>query len=222
MSAATLPAWLNWAQRLQAIAQNGITFAKDPYDLERYQAIREVAAEILAAGSTVRLDVIRGLLENETGYATPKVDVRGAVFSGNQLLLVREKSDGKWTLPGGWADVCASAAENVEREIFEEAGLQTRAQRILAIYDRSLHPHEPIFAFHIYKIFLECSVLGGQEKPGSETDAVSYFDEEHLPELSITRITAGQIRRMFELHRHPEWPADFDLSASPHPGSKVL
>ena len=212
MSLSANPTWLDWAQRLQAVAQNGMAFAKEHYDLERYEAIRDIAAEMLATGSNVKLQVIRGLLEKETGYATPKVDVRGVVFRGDKLLLVRERSDGRWTLPGGWADVCASPAENVEREIFEEAGLQARAHRIVAIYDRSRHPHEPPFAFHVYKIFMECGVLGGEEKPGAETDRVEYFGDAEVPPLSTTRVTPGQIQRMFQHHRNPGLPTDFDPS----------
>jgi len=121
--------WLEWAKRLQAIAQNGLTFAQDPYDIERYQAIRQIAAEMLAESSGLELTAILGLLEQETGYATPKVDVRGVVFREDKLLLVRERSDGRWTLPGGWADVCASPAENVVREVQEESGSSSLTAR---------------------------------------------------------------------------------------------
>jgi ADP-ribose pyrophosphatase YjhB (NUDIX family) len=213
MGTASDTRWLEWSQRLQAIAQNGLTFAQDSYDIERYRAIRQIAAEMLAQGSGLEHAVILGLLEKEIGYATPKVDVRGVVFRESKLLLVREKSDGRWTLPGGWADVCASPAENVVREIREEAGFVTRASKILAVFDRSKHPHEPPFAFHIYKIFLLCSIIGGQATPSSETDAVGFFGEAEIPELSITRVTPAQIRRMFEHHRLPGLPTDFDHDA---------
>jgi ADP-ribose pyrophosphatase YjhB (NUDIX family) len=206
--------WLEWSKRLQAIAQNGLTFACDSYDIERYRAIREIAAEMLAQGSDLEPTVILGLLEKETGYATPKVDVRGVVFRESKLLLVREKSDGRWTLPGGWADVCESPAENVVREIHEESGFVTRASKILAVFDRSKHPHEPPFAFHVYKIFVLCSIIGGKETPSSETDSVGFFGQTEIPELSITRVTPAQIRRMFEHHRIPEMPTDFDQDGS--------
>jgi ADP-ribose pyrophosphatase YjhB (NUDIX family) len=207
--------WLEWSKRLQAIAQNGLTFAHDPYDIERYKAIREIAAEMLAEGSGFEQKVILGLLEKETDYATPKVDVRGVVFRGDKLLLVRERSDGKWTLPGGWADVCASPAENVVREIVEESGFVTRATKILAVWDRGKHPHEPPFAFHVYKIYILCSIIGGRETTSAETDSVGFFSETDIPELSITRVTPAQIRRMFEHHRNPDLPADFDNEAIP-------
>lgn len=218
------PRWLNWTTRLQALAQTGLTFARDPYDVERYHAIREIAAEMLAAGSGADITVIRGLLTADAGYATPKTDVRGVVFRDDKILLVREKSDGCWTPPGGWADVCASPAENVEREVREEAGLDTRARKILAIFDRSLHPHQPPFPFHIYKVFILCEPVA--ESPANpnyvqatastlEIDGVDFFAENELPELSLTRITPSQIHRLFEHHRAPNLPTDFDRGASP-------
>jgi len=204
------PRWLNWSTRLQAIAQNGLTYARDPYDLERYTAIREIAAEMLAAGSGLDLSVIRNLLNQDSGYATPKVDVRGVVFHDDKLLLVREKSDSRWTLPGGWADVAQSPAENVVREVYEESGFQTRATKILAVFDRSKHPHDPPFPFHVYKLFILCGLTGGTASPSSETDGVDFFGETELPELSATRVTSWQIHRLFEHHRNPHLPTDFD------------
>jgi ADP-ribose pyrophosphatase YjhB (NUDIX family) len=202
--------WLNWSKRLQAIGQNGLTFASDPFDVERYEAVREIAAEMLAQGSGLSIDTVRGILTQEQGYATPKVDVRGVVFQEGKLLMVRERSDGKWTLPGGWADPCASPGENVAREIREESGYEARAERIVAVLDRSKHPHEPVFAFHLYKIFILCALVGGTETVSAETDGVGFFDEANLPELSITRVTRGQVLRMFEHYRNPELPPDFD------------
>ncbi|HNQ90387.1 MAG TPA: NUDIX hydrolase [Verrucomicrobiota bacterium] len=206
----TDPQWLDWCRRLQAIAQNGLCFARDPHDVERYTAIREIAAGMLSRGSGLDVALVRGVLEKETGYATPKVDVRGVVFRGDQLLLVRERAEGRWTLPGGWADPCESPAESVEREIREESGFVTRASQILAVLDRSKHPHEPPFAFHVYKIFMRCFIIGGSECLSQETDAVGFFGEANLPELSISRVTPQQIRRLFEHHRNPALPADFD------------
>ncbi|MGD1090124.1 MAG: NUDIX hydrolase [Verrucomicrobiota bacterium] len=213
MGAPSNTRWLEWSKRLQAIAQNGLTFAHDPYDIERYSAIRRIVAEMLAEGSSLEPVVILGLLEKETDYATPKVDVRGVVFRENKLLLVRERSDGRWSLPGGWADVCATPAENVVREVYEESGFVTRASKILAVFDRSKHPHEPPFAFHVYKLFVLCTIMGGREMPGSETDSVGFFGETEIPELSVTRVTEAQIRRMFEHHHAPELPTDFDHAA---------
>ena len=203
------PKWLDWATRLQGIAQTGLTFARDPYDIDRYEALREIAAEMLANGSGTDLSHIRGLFADQAGYATPKVDVRGAVFQGNAILLVRERSDGGWTLPGGWADVGDSPATAVEREIAEESGYQARAVRLLALYDRNKHGHPP-YAFHAYKVFFLCELTGGEARPSGETSEVGFFREDELPELSLTRVVPSQIARLFELSRHPEWPADFD------------
>jgi len=146
------PAWLDWIQRLQAIAQTGLTYAADPYDVERYEQLREIAAEIAAAHSDTEFERISGLFADQAGYATPKVDVRGAVFRDDMILLVKERSDGGWTLPGGWADVGDSPGDAVVREIAEESGYQTRVVKLLALYDRNKHGHPP-YPFHAYKIF---------------------------------------------------------------------
>ena len=204
------PQWIHWTARLQAIAQTGLAFATDPYDIERYQALQKIAAEMLAAGTEANISKIQNFLTTDSGYATPKVDVRGAVFRDGKILLVRERSDGKWTLPGGWADVNESPAENVVREIREESGFETRVVKLLAIFDRSKHPHEPAFPFHVYKLFLHCEIIGGSARADTETDAVDFFSETDLPDLSATRITSGQIHRLFEHHRQPNLTTDFD------------
>lgn len=204
------PDWLGWAKRLQAIAQNGKTYCKNHYDLERYDALQVIAAEMMAAGSDTEVQPILDLFREQTGYTTPKVDVRGVVFHEGKILLVKELEDGGWTLPGGWADVCESPREAVCREISEESGYLTQAVRLLAVYDRSKHPHVPPFPFHIYKIFLECVITGGTPCTSLETGGVDFFAEEAIPELSISRTTPGQIGRFFQMMRHPEWPAEFD------------
>lgn len=204
------PSWLGWAKRLQAIAQNGLAYATDPFDAERYEQVWQIAAEILAAASGEPVEVVRGLFSAQVGYATPKVDVRGVVFRDDAILLVQERADGGWTLPGGWADPCESPREAVVREIREESGYETRAVRLLAVYDRSKHPHEPPFAFHVYKLFIACELLGGEAATSGETGAVGFFRENELPPLSISRVTEQQIRRFFELRRDPYAPTDFD------------
>ncbi len=202
--------WLDWARRIQAVAQSGLTFAKDPFDQERYEALRSLAAEIVAAGSTVPLDHALELFSKEAGYATPQVDVRGVVFRDGKLLMMKEQSDGRWSLPGGWADVGGSPAENVTREIHEETGFETRAVKVLAVYDREKHPHQPAFVQHVYKLFLLCEITGGAPALSIETAAVGFFGEHELPELSLTRVTPAQITRCFAHLRQPDLPADFD------------
>jgi ADP-ribose pyrophosphatase YjhB (NUDIX family) len=201
---------LDWSLRLQAIAQTGLEFATSPYDVERYNQLREIAAEMTAAQFDLEPVHIRRFFAAETGYATPKVDVRGVVFRNDKLLLVRESCEAKWTLPGGWGDVGSSPAENAVREVLEESGFEVRAQKLLAVFDRSKHPHEPPFPFHIYKMFFLCELLGGTARLSSETDGVDFFSEDALPDLSISRTTPGQIHRMFEHHRNPNLPTDFD------------
>lgn len=203
------PRWLDWATRLQAIAQNGLTFAKDPFDIERYNAIRRIAAEMLAEGSGESIDRIVNLFAGESGYATPKLDVRGVVFREDRILLVQERSDGLWTLPGGWVDVGDSPSEAVIREAREESGYEVRVTKLLALVDRNRHGHPP-HPNHIYKLFFRCEIIGGSPSASMETQQVGFFDEHDLPPLSLTRIMPHQIARLFEHHRHPDWPTDFD------------
>src|SRR5262249_827687 len=167
------------------------------------------AAEIMAGHSAADPTVVKGLFAEQAGYATPKVDVRGAVFRDDAILLVRERSDGGWTLPGGWADVNDSPGDAVVREIFEEPGYQTRAIKLLALYDRNKHGHPP-HPFHAYKIFFQCELIGGEAATSHETDEVGFFREDAIPELSLTRVMPQQIARLFAHYRHPRCPTHFD------------
>ncbi len=204
------PPWLDWSRKLQAIAQNGLLFTENPYDRERYESIRRIAAQIMSAGSGEPLETVSGIFTAQTGYATPKVDVRGAVFRDNEILLVREAQDGLWTLPGGWADPNESPSEAVTREISEETGFTTRALKLLAIFDRAKHCHVPLHPFYVYKLFIHCEIESGAPRPSLETLEVAFFPEDGIPELSLARVTPAQIARCFQHLRHPEWPADFD------------
>ena len=203
------PEWLRWARELQAIAQSGLTYAGDPFDIERYEQVRGLAAEILASHSSTSADRISDLFAGETGYATPKLDVRGVVVRDAAVLLVREKEDGLWTLPGGWVDVGESPGESVEREVKEESGYDVRATRLLALWDRDKHSHPPI-PHHTYKLYFQCELLGGSPAKSIETDGVEFFDGDNLPELSLTRVTPAQIPRLLEYVRDPGRLADFD------------
>ncbi len=198
-----------WAQRLQAMSQTGLTYAADPFDRRRYEELREVAAEMMSAALGVQAASLSARFQLEAGYATPKIDVRGFAVRDGAVLLVRERSDGLWTLPGGWADVGDTPSHATEREIREEAGYTARAVRLLALYDRSRHDHPPNL-FHAYKAYFLCEITGGEAAASDETDAVDFFPLEALPPLSTERVTEEQIRRCFDLARHPEWPADFD------------
>jgi ADP-ribose pyrophosphatase YjhB (NUDIX family) len=205
------PPWLAWARRLQAIAQTGLTYAENHYDVERYEQIRAVASEMMAAGSGAPVEQICDLFAGQSGYTTPKVDVRGVAFHDNRVLLVRElRDEGRWTLPGGWADVSDAPSEACVREIREESGFVARAVKLLAVYDRSRHPHQPPHPFYVYKLFFLCEITGGEATTSSETGGAAFFGEHEIPELSISRVTPQQIARFFEHLRHPEWMADFD------------
>jgi ADP-ribose pyrophosphatase YjhB (NUDIX family) len=203
------PQWLRWVKRLQAIAQDGLTYATDDYDVGRYEQLREIAAEILASRSTGELEDARALLELEKGPATPKVDVRAAVIDGDRILLVKEPEDGSWSPPGGWADVGETASEAAVREVHEESGYRVRPMRLICAYDRDRHEHPPI-PYHVYKLVFLCEILGDAPSRTVDTDDVGFFDEHELPDLSLSRVTPTQIRRFFEHHRCPDLPADFD------------
>ncbi len=206
----TDPQWLNWANRLRAIAAAGRTYSRDPYDRQRFDQIAELAAEILAAHTDTDMAAIAGLIDADLGYPTPKVDVRGVVFQEGKILLVQEVQDGgRWTLPGGWADIYESPSESVVREVFEESGYRTRAVKLLAVYDRQKWPHPP-HPNYTYKLFFQCEITGGEPATSLETSGVGWFGPDELPELSTSRVLPEQIARFFEHARHPEWPTDFD------------
>lgn len=207
------PQWLRWARELQAIAQNGLTFAQDPFDRERYEAVRAIASAMIAQPAGVTPADITSLFSPDPGYMTPKVDVRAAVFKDDTILLVKEASDGGWTLPGGWADVGDAPGEAAAREVLEEAGYRVRPVKLLAVYDRSRHDHPP-HVHDIYKLFFRCELE--DENPvdakhqGLETDGVGFFRLDELPALSVGRVTATQIARLFAHAANPAWPTDFD------------
>ena len=204
------PEWLQWAQRLQAIAQNGLTYARDPFDVERFLQVRQIAAEMLASGSdTVKADELIKVFQRNFGYATPKVDVRAAVFDKERILLVKERSDNGWTLPGGWADIGDPPSVAAVREVREESGFEARVKKLAAVFDRELHDHPP-YPFHSYKLFFLCQLVGGEARTSNETTAVGFFDADAIPPLSLPRVTPKHIKHMFEHYRHPEWPTSFD------------
>jgi ADP-ribose pyrophosphatase YjhB (NUDIX family) len=205
------PKWLEWAQRLQSIAQSGLSYNLPQFDIERYQAVQQIAAEIMAQHSDASTDELRALFAGEKGHTTPKVDVRGVVFRDDKIMMVREMLDGgRWTLPGGWADPGESPSDSTVREVREESGYETRALKLLALYDRNKHPHPP-HIFHVYKLFFRCEILGGAPTTSYETGGVDFFGEDEIPaELSIGRVTPAQIARFFEHLRNPDLPTDFD------------
>jgi ADP-ribose pyrophosphatase YjhB (NUDIX family) len=201
--------WIDLAQRLHAIGQTGLTYAKDPYDRERYDELIRLASSMMTGPEPETVRLACDLLKLERGYATPKVDVRAAIFQKQKILLVREREDDRWTLPGGWADVGLSPAECVEKEVREEAGLIVKARKLLAAWDRNKHPHPPL-PFHVYKMVFHCEAIGGSPTAQDETTGVDFFGEDEIPPLSLTRILPAQIQQIFDHVRHPERPPAFD------------
>lgn len=201
--------WLDWVVELQSLAQAGLTYGKDPYDKERYQRIREIAAGMMGRLSDLPTERVKDLFCNETGYQTPKIDTRAAIFEGEKILLVQEK-DGRWSLPGGWCDVNVSVGENTVKEVKEEAGLDVRPQRIIAVQDRNTH-NQPPYAYGVCKIFFLCALLGGQFEENIETTGFDYFSEDALPLLAVEKNTEEQIRMCFAAYRGgAQWTTQFD------------
>lgn len=198
----TQPKWLHWAKQIQGIAQTGLTYAKDVYDKERYEQLRALSLEIMSEYTKMDARILAHLFAGEEGYATPKVDIRGVVLKNNRILLVREKEDGEWSLPGGWADLLLSPTEIAVKEIREESGFEVKPLRLLAVLDNQ--KHNPPAPYHVYKLFIHCEITGGQAQEGLETSAVRFFAEDDLPRLSRNRNTEEQIKLMFDLLRYPE------------------
>jgi ADP-ribose pyrophosphatase YjhB (NUDIX family) len=206
----SIPKWLAWARRLQAISQSGLTYCQDKFDIERYYEIRDIAAEMAASGAALpSATPVQDLFTQLSGYATPKVDVRVAAFRENKILMVRELQDGRWTLPGGWADVGETPSNAAAREVREESGYEVRITKLAAVFDRNLHGHPP-FIFHSYKLFFIAKICGGAPQDSHETADAQLVSENDLPPLSLTRVTPSQIAHMFEHLRHPDLPTSFD------------
>lgn len=200
--------WLDWAISLQAIAQAGLHYGKDPFDLERYEQIRTISAEMISFQTEIPLEKVKGLFCCETGYQTPKLDTRAAIFEDDKILLVREKN-GFWSLPGGWVDVNVSVKENVIKEVKEEAGLDVIADRVIAVQDREKH-NQPVYAYKICKIFVLCSAVGCMFIPNSETTESRYFGIRELPSLAEEKNTAEQIQMCFDAYHAEHWETMFD------------
>lgn len=194
--------WIEWVKQIQAIAQAGLAYSKDVYDIERFQELRKLSIEMMSHYTKTDWEVVESLFASETGYQTPKVDIRAVVFQEGKLLFVKEKSDRKWALPGGWADIGYTPTEVAQKEVFEEAGYKVDNFRLLSIFDKQKHQPSPS-AIDVYKIFISCEIVGGERQIGIETEDVRFFGEEELPELSIGRNTEWQIRQMFAYMKDP-------------------
>jgi ADP-ribose pyrophosphatase YjhB (NUDIX family) len=202
---------LEIARELQAISQAGLHFTTDPYDTERFERIGRIAAELLSGHSRLAPEVFLSWNEREFGFPTPKVDVRGVIAREEGVLLISELADsGRWTLPGGWADVNESPAEAVVREVQEETGFVCRAVKLLGVLDREKQRHHPPFPYHVYKLFFHCEIIGGAPQANLESSELGFFKMDQLPELSLGRTRPEQIRRFVEKIRSGDGCADFE------------
>jgi ADP-ribose pyrophosphatase YjhB (NUDIX family) len=202
---------LDLGREVQAIAQTGLTFSKDPYDLIRYRQLSGIAAELIAVNSGHTKESLNNLFSAETGYATPKLDVRASVFNGDKILMVKESATGDWTLPGGYVDVNEPLSTAAEKEVFEESGFIVKSRKVAGIFDSRQHGYKP-HLYHFYKTYVICDLKGGEAKTSVETTDVSYFSKAEIEDLNLDagRITKKHVLRMFDHHAQPALPVDFD------------
>ena len=198
--------WLDWAVELQSLAQSALYYCKDKFDIERFERIREISAEMLSEASG--LPKVKEIFCNEVGFHTPKLDCRAAIFKGDKILLVQENNK-TWSLPGGWVDVDQSVKQNTIKEVKEEAGLDVTADRVIAVQDREKH-NLPIYAYKVCKIFVQCSVIGGAFQENIETIQSRYFSLDELPPLAEEKNTKEQIEMCFQAYRSKDWETMFD------------
>ena len=201
--------WLKWAMEIQSLAQSGLAYTQNKYDIERYERLREISAEILSEKTSLNLDKVKNLFCNETGYQTPKLDTRAAIFKGNKILLVHE-NNGTWALPGGWCDVLESVKSNTEKEVKEETGLDAKAVKIISIQDRNKH-NKSVYAYGVCKVFVLCDILGGEFIENIETTGTQYFSLDNLPSsLAEEKSNKEQIEMCCDAYYDKNWQTQFD------------
>jgi ADP-ribose pyrophosphatase YjhB (NUDIX family) len=200
--------WLGWAQEIFSLSQSGITYSGNQYDIERYKRLQEITAEIIASESEISKESALASFSMQAGYITPKVDVRGAVVRDGKILLIQERADGKWAMPGGWADLGDSPATVAEREVWEESGFRVKAEKVVAVIDANRI--EPMEFYHAYKLVFLCRFLDGEPRTSHETLAVDFFDPNHLPPLSNYRTNESMIQEVFAHVQNPNLPTAFD------------
>ena len=202
------PKWIEWAQEIFSLSQSGLTYSGNEYDIERYKRLQEITAEMIASQSRIEQDAVLESFSMQAGYITPKVDVRGAVVRDGKILLIQERADDHWAMPGGWADLGNSPKSVSEREVWEESGFRVKAEKIVAVIDANRI--EPFEFYHAYKIIFLCTLLDGEPRTSHETLAVDFFDPDRLPPLSIYRTNEDMIREVFAHIQNPSRPAAFD------------
>ena len=202
------PNWLGWAREIFSLSQSGITYSGNQYDIERYKRLQEITAEIIESQSKLPKESVLDSFSMQAGYITPKVDVRGAVIQDGRILLIQERADGKWAMPGGWADLGNSPASVAEREVWEESGFRVKAEKVVAVIDANRI--EPMEFYHAYKIIFLCKLLDGEPRTSHETLAVDFFDPNHLPPLSFYRTNENMLQEVFAHVENPNRLTAFD------------
>lgn len=200
------------AMRIAALAGNGLTFSTNPFDLDRFGQLRDIAADLLAVLTDRSVGDLRMELGRDVGYITPKVEVRaGLIDEHDRLLMTRERVDGRWSLPGGFADPLDTPSDAVAREVREETGYGAEAVKLVGCWDRDRRGHTPKLPISIYKLFFLCRATGEQEAPHElETLEIGWFGLDELPELSLGRVNRWQLERLLVHHRDPSLPTEFD------------
>jgi ADP-ribose pyrophosphatase YjhB (NUDIX family) len=202
------PKWIEWAREIFSLSQSGITYSGNPYDIERYKRLQEITAEIIESQSEISRESVLDSFSMQAGYITPKIDVRGAVIRDGKILLVQERADGMWAMPGGWADLGDAPASMAEREVWEESGFRVKADKVVAVIDANRV--EPMEFYHAYKIIFLCKLLDGEPRTSHETLAVDFFDPAHLPPLSFYRTNESMLQEVFAHVNDPDRPTAFD------------
>ncbi len=201
--------WLHWAIEIQSLAQTGLAYTSNAYDIERYERLRKISAEMISEKTNISTEKVEELFCNESGYQTPKLDTRAAVFKENKILLTHE-NNGTWSLPGGWVDVLESIKSNTEKEVKEETGLDVKAVKVIAIQDRNKH-NIPVYAYGVCKVFVLCELIGGRFEENIETTEIKYFSLDEIPEnLAKEKTTKEQIEMCFEAYKNKDWQTQFD------------
>ena len=202
------PKWIAWAREIFSLSQAGLTYSKNEFDIERYKRLQEITAEMIESQSEISKGSALESFSMQAGYATPKIDVRGAVIQNNKILLIQERMDGKWAMPGGWADLGNAPASVAEREVWEESGYRVKAEKVIAVIDANRI--EPLEFYHAFKIIFLCRLIGGEPQTSHETMAVGFFDFNNLPPLSIYRTNEDMLREVFAHAQDPDRQTAFD------------
>ncbi len=202
------PKWIDWAQEIFSLSQAGLTYSKNEFDIERYKRLQQISAEMIESQSELEMESVLESFSMQAGYTTPKIDVRGAVIHDGKILLIQERMDGKWAMPGGWADLGNAPASVAEREVWEESGYRVKAEKVVAVIDANRI--QPMEFYHAYKIIFLCQLVGGEPRISYETLAVDFFDPNDLPPLSSFRTNEDMIREVFAHLQNPDRPTAFD------------